>query len=393
MADNKIYDFAVVGTGIVGLATAYFLSRKFPSASILMLEKAHDVALHQSGHNSGVIHSGIYYKPGSFKAENCLAGYKLLIEFLEKHHLPYRLDGKLIVATDNKEIERLIRLYENGLQNGLRKIILLDREGIKNYEPHIAGLQGIYVPYTGVTDYRLVSKKLLEIIQAEGAKVLFNTNVEKIIPGNIPDLLTGKGTYRAAKVVVAAGLHSDRLYGENEFRIIPFRGEYYYLKKPWAEKIRSMIYPVPDPRYPFLGIHLTRHIDSMVSAGPSAVLSPGRETYRKFQINVHDLKDTFLYKGFRKMAFKNFHTGINEIFRSLFKPLFVKEVRKFLPGIPTHALYGYHSGIRAQLTDRQGNLIDDFVIRHKQNVTYVLNAPSPAATASLAIGEQVSNEV
>jgi len=389
MSGKNRYDFAVAGTGIVGLATAFYLQKRFPGSRLLLLEKEAGVARHQTGRNSGVIHSGIYYKPGSFKAKNCVEGYRLLLDFLKENDIPYHLSGKLIVATEESETAELKRLYENGLKNGLRRIALLDAKEMRELEPDIRGIAAIHVPYTGVTDYRAVSRKLQGILEKGGAEFAFKTRIHRIMPGQPVEIHTSQGTYFADKVIVAAGLYSDKLYGGDEFRIIPFRGEYYYLRPPWADKVRTMVYPVPDPRFPFLGIHLTRHIDGSVSAGPSAVLAWGREAYGCFDLHPGELLETLRYPGFRQLARKYAKTGLQEMLRSWFKPLFARSVRKFLPDFPVRALYGYHSGIRAQLVDRSGRLVDDFVMRKRENVTYILNAPSPAATASLAIGKQV----
>ncbi len=390
MNEQKIYDFAVAGAGIVGLATAYWLRRLYPQASVLILEKEKDVARHQTGRNSGVIHSGIYYKPGSRKARNCIEGYGLLLDFLNEHRIPYRLDGKLIVAVEAGEIPRLRELYRNGLANGLDRIRYIEGDEIRKYEPHIRGLAAIYVPYTGVTDYAEVGRTLKEILTEQGVDFRFGTRVERIEPGEPVRIHANGRIFRAEKTVVTAGLHGDRLYGGNEFRIIPFRGEYYNLKREQAAKIRSMVYPVPDPRYPFLGIHLTRHIDDRVSAGPSAVLAFGREAYRKGQWNLRDLAYILSFPGFWRMAARHWRTGVQEMMRSAFKRRFARAAQKFLPDLQAGDLTGFHSGIRAQLVDRQGNLVDDFVIRKRKNTVYVLNAPSPAATASLSIGRQVA---
>ena len=390
MNGEKIYDFAVAGAGIVGLATAYYLRRIYPQASILILEKEADVAYHQTGRNSGVIHSGIYYKPGSHKAQNCIQGYGLLLDFLKQHNIPHRIGGKLIVATEAGEIPRLQELYRNGLANGLDRIRYIEGEEIRKYEPHIRGLAAIHVPYTGVTDFGLVSRTLKNLLAEQGVHFRFGTRVDRIEPGEPVQIHADGQLFSAKKMVVTAGLHGDRLYGGHEFRIVPFRGEYYNLNSEQADKIRSMVYPVPDPRYPFLGIHLTRHIDGRVSAGPSAVLAFGREAYRKGQWNLRDMAYILGFPGFWRMAARHWRTGVHEMMRSAFKSRFARAAQKFLPHLQAGDLTGFHSGIRAQLVDRQGNLADDFVIRQRQNTVYVLNAPSPAATASLSIGRQVA---
>ncbi|NPA43194.1 MAG: L-2-hydroxyglutarate oxidase, partial [Chlorobi bacterium] len=361
------YDFAVVGAGIVGLATAFALKKRFPRASVAVVEKEQAPARHQTGRNSGVIHSGIYYAPGSYKARNCIRGYGLLLNFLKREKLPHRLDGKLIVATRKEEIPRLRALYERGLANGLDRIRWFEPADIARREPHIRGIAAVYVPYTGVTDFGAVARRLADILQRHGTDFYFERPVHRVVAGNPVRLLTPQGTLEAGRVAVAAGLQTDRLYGSDEFRIIPFRGEYYYLRSPWAEKVRALVYPVPDPRYPFLGVHLTRHIDGRVSAGPGAVLACGREAYTRGGFQWRDCRDTLAFPGFWKMALRHWRTGIREMGRSLFKPLFARAVRRFLPGFPARALFGYHSGIRAQLTDRRGQLVDDFVIRRREH--------------------------
>ena len=390
MKTNIKYDWIIIGSGIVGLATALKLRSLYPGTKMLILDKEADVARHQTGRNSGVIHSGIYYKPGSFKARNCVEGYRLLLDYLKARQLPYRLTGKLIVATSESEISRLETLYRNGLANGLRQIRLLEADEIRRYEPHVRGIAALHVPYTGITDYGLVARRMAEELKENGVAFMFNTPVARIGPGSIPEILTSQGTVRARQVIVAAGLPGDRLYGGNEFRVVPFRGEYYNLSSRLAPAVRGLIYPVPDPRYPFLGVHLTRHIDGRVSAGPSAVLAPGREAYEKGQWNRRDVAEILGFPGFWKMAFRHYRMGIHEMWRSWSKKNFLRDVHKFLPQARPEDLRDFHSGIRAQLVDRQGRLVDDFLIRRREHVIYVLNAPSPAATASLAIGKQVA---
>ena len=385
----KQYDYVIVGAGIVGLATAYRLLKAVRQARVLVVDKEDRPGFHQTGHNSGVIHSGIYYRPGSAKANNCIKGYRMMIDFLEKHGIPYRLRGKLIVATTPPEEEELERLYQNGLTNGLKRIQKLTAKGIKQYEPHIKGNEAILVPYTGITDYAQVASALAFSVRELGGEILLNTKVKHIEPGQNPAIHTNKGIIKAGQVVVGAGLQTDRLWGDNEFRIIPFRGEYYFLRPPKDQWVKTMIYPVPDPRYPFLGVHLTRHIDGKVSAGPSAILSAGRETYEKFAVDWDDLKDTLNFPGFWPMAKQNYRAGLAEMMRWISKSAFLHSVRKFLPELKLSDLTGYHAGIRAQLVDREGRLVDDFVFRQQENVLFVLNAPSPAATASLSIGEHI----
>jgi len=391
MPPGKAYDFAVVGAGIVGLTTAFSLLRRFPKSRTVIIEKEKEVATHQTGRNSGVIHSGIYYSPGSLKALNTRKGYRLLLNFLKKYQIPHRITGKLIVAAKPHETGRLDRLYANGLKNGLEGLERLDKHEIGFYEPRIRGEAALYVPQTGITDYRLVSLQLKKLLRQAGTEFMFSTFVKQVVPGNPVRLITSQDDIYAERAVIAAGLHGDRLFGKSEYKIIPFRGEYYYLRPAYASQIGRPVYPVPDPRYPFLGVHLTPHLDGRMSAGPSAVWAPGREAYRKWQCNPADVADTLTWPGFYKMARRHWKTGLREISRSFIKHLFANEVRKFLPNVPDKALYGFHSGIRAQLVDKEGRLADDFIIRNKPGVCFVLNAPSPAATASFAIAESIAD--
>ncbi len=382
----------IVGAGIVGLATAWQVQKRFPGVKIIILEKEPLHALHQTGRNSGVIHSGIYYRPGSLKARNCRHGYQLLLEFARYYDIPHRISGKLIVARDPSEFEQLQKLYENGLKNGLENLKTLDREDIRHFEPHINGLKAVHVPQTGVIDFGKVADTLAEIIQLDGGEILYNHRVLAIDRPENPRILTNQGDFHGGRVIVCAGLHGDRLFGK-KYRIIPFRGEYFRLNKPHNKKINALVYPVPDPRFPFLGIHLTRHINGKVTAGPNAVLAFGREAYAKTAFNLRDTADTFTWPGFWKLAFRYGKTGIKEMIRSLSKQQFAREVSRWLPGVTAKDLLPYPSGIRAQIMDKAGNLIDDFVIEKEGNVTYVVNAPSPAATASLAIGRKIAESI
>ncbi len=381
-------NIVVIGAGIVGLATAWQAQKNFPGVKIIVLEKEPIHALHQTGRNSGVIHSGIYYKPGTKKAHLCRQGYEMILHFARFYDIPFRISGKLIVARSPGEFNRLYKLYENGRKNGLDDLEILDKKAIAKYEPHIKGLKAIRVPQTGVIDFTKVTDTLAEIITLNGGEILYNHQVLALEKPGRPNLITNRGNIKADRVVVCAGLHSDRLFGK-KYRIIPFRGEYFKLKPGQAKKINGLVYPVPDPRFPFLGIHITRHINNKVTAGPNAVLAFGREAYRKTAFNLRDTTETFTWPGFWKLALRYGKIGISEMIRSLSKRQFTREVSRWIPGIHPSDLIPHPSGIRAQVVDKSGNLIDDFIIEKEGKITYVVNAPSPAATASLAIAQSI----
>ncbi len=392
------YDFTIIGAGIVGLAAGLRIAEQLPDVTIRFIEKENDIALHQTGNNSGVIHSGIYYKPGSLKAKNCREGYKKLIEFCDEHSIKYELCGKLIVATDERELEYLNLLLERGKANGLEGLKKLAGEELKEYEPHVAGIGGIYVPQTGIVDYKEVASKYKELLEFKGAEFVFGEKVKKILKGkNENVIVTNKNEYRSTWVISCAGLQSDKLAAttnkELDFRIIPFRGEYYKIKKEKRALVKNLIYPVPDPAFPFLGVHFTRRITGEVEAGPNAVLSFKREGYRRTSFNLFDAAETFAWRGFRKVALKYWRVGLGEFYRSFSKNAFVKALQKLVPEI-THAdLERGGAGIRAQACDRDGNLLDDFKIIRQGKIIHVCNAPSPAATSSLSIGKYISDLV
>ncbi len=383
---------AIIGAGIVGLATARFLRKKYPGAQITVLEKEPAPALHQTGRNSGVLHSGIYYKPGSLKSKNCLAGYRMMLDFAEAEKIPYKISGKLILATRKEQLPGLERLYKNGKKAGLKGLIKLDKSGIKEYEPYVRGVAGLFVPQTGVIDFGKVAESLYLLLENEGVVFHFHTEAVQILPGDRPVILTNKGKLEADYVVVCAGLYADR-FKDAGYRIIPFRGEYYRLPERIAQKVRSLVYPVPDERFPFLGVHLTRHINGEVTAGPNAVLALGREAYVKTGFNWHDSVKTFTWPGFWKLAFKYGRYGAAEMLRSFSKKRFAASVREMLPDMEVSDLLPHRPGIRAQTVDRKGHLADDFILEQDGRILYVLNAPSPAATASLAIGKYIAEKI
>ncbi len=392
------FDITIIGAGIVGLATGYRLLLNEPSLKILILEKEEKIAKHQTGNNSGVIHSGIYYKPGSLKAKNCRTGYKMLLEFCDRHEIKYEICGKLIVAKNEKETESLLKIYDRGIKNGLDGLKLIDKSEIINYEPKATGVKAIYVPQTGIIDFKKVAAKYAEIIEQNGGEIKFGREVIKINAGESEiEVITKTGSFVSKKLVSCAGLYSDRiarLTNSNlPVRIIPFRGEYYKVKESRRNIINGLIYPVPDIRFPFLGVHFTKQIDGGVEVGPNAVLAFKREGYSKMSFNPKDFFETFTWPGFYKVINKYWRMGIGEFYRSFNKNAFVKELQKFVPEISKNDLEKGGAGVRAQACDKSGGLIDDFYFIEDKNIIHVINAPSPAATASLAIGEFIAKKI
>lgn len=394
-----IYDVTVIGGGIVGLATALRIKEQNPSLKLLIIEKEDVVAKHQTGHNSGVIHSGLYYKPGSLKATNCIRGYDMLLDFCQKEDIKYDLCGKIVVATQPEQISILDGLFERGKQNGLDGFKMLNADQIKEYEPHVKGLKGFFVPQTGIIDYTDVCKKYLAKTQKLGGEIAFNEKVESIATKNgVSVIKTSKNTYETKLVVNCAGLYSDKV-GQmtderaNNLRITPFRGEYFEIKPEKQYLVKNLIYPVPDPNFPFLGVHFTRMIYGGIEAGPNAVLAFRREGYKKLDIHFGELFETLAWPGFRKVAAKYWQTGLGEMYRSFSKEAFTKALQELIPEIQSDDLVAGAAGVRAQACDREGGLLDDFAIFENQQAINVCNAPSPAATSSLSIGQTVSELV
>lgn len=392
-----MYEFVIIGGGIVGLSTGMALATHYPNARIVVLEKESDWACHQSGHNSGVIHSGIYYKPGSLKAELCRNGSRSMLSFCREHDIDYEVCGKVIVASEPKELPLLDSLYRRGLENGLRVKKISARE-VSEIEPHVSCLAGIHVPTTAITDYRQVCRKFGELISARGVRLELNTKVEKI--SNISTgqaIETNNGVYETRFVINCTGLHSDRVakmgHVDPKVRIIPFRGEYYELKPEKRYLVKNLIYPVPDPDFPFLGVHFTRLIDGSIHAGPNAVLSLKREGYMKTDFSLRDFAEVIGYKGFWKLASKHAGQGIQEMIRSFSKPAFVRSLQKLIPEINAEDLVPTHAGIRAQAVLNSGELVDDFLIIKSRNAVHVCNAPSPAATSSIEIGKAIVEQI
>ena len=388
------YDIIIVGAGAVGLATALQVLEQKPNANVLVIEKEQEVARHQTGNNSGVIHSGLYYKPGSLKARNCIHGYNLLLDFCRQHEVPFELCGKIVVATEPEELPLLKTLFERGQQNGLQNLRMLSAEELKTHEPHVAGIAGIFVPQTGIVDYKIVAEKYAELIQRNGGKIVFGEKVIDIQLGGNVVVATQKSTYTGKLLINCAGLYSDKIARLTErhldVKIIPFRGEYYKLREDKEYLVKNLIYPVPDPNFPFLGVHFTRMAKGGVEAGPNAVLAFQREGYKKTDINLAELAESLAWPGFQKVAMKYWKTGFGEMYRSFSKAAFTKALQKLIPEIQESDLVEGGAGVRAQACDRTGGLVDDFLILEEQQVINVCNAPSPAATSSLAIGETIA---
>lgn len=392
------YDVLIIGGGVVGLATGLQLLNARPSLKVAIIEKESSVARHQTGNNSGVIHSGLYYKPGSLKALNCTRGYHMLLEFCRKHEVPFELCGKIIVATEERELPMLQTLFERGQQNGLKPLTMLSAEQIREYEPHAAGIRGILVPQTGIVDFRVVATKYAEIFEQSGGTIILGEKVVGIRMNNgVADVTTQNQGYTAKLVVNCAGLYSDRVARltshKINVKIVPFRGEYYKLRSDKEYLVKNLIYPVPDPAFPFLGVHFTRMARGGVEAGPNAVLAFSREGYKKSDINLAELGETLAWPGFQKVAAKYWRTGLGEMYRSFSKAAFTRALQKMIPEVREADLVEGGAGVRAQACDRSGGLVDDFMIIEESNAVNVCNAPSPAATSSLAIGETVSERV
>jgi L-2-hydroxyglutarate oxidase len=392
-----MYDFAIIGGGIVGLSTGMALSQRYPNARIVVLEKESSLAFHQTGNNSGVIHSGIYYKPGSFKAEFCRKGNRSMLEFCQKYGISYEVSGKVIVATEEKELPRLENLYRRGLENGL-KITKISAEEVKEIEPHVHCLAGIRVPTTGIVNYKQVCQKYAELIQAQGGELHLNTKVEKLKETSMGQVLeTNNGTFETRFVINCAGLHSDRIAKlgrvNPKAKIVPFRGEYYELTPEKRYLVKTLIYPVPNPDFPFLGVHFTRMIDGSVHAGPNAVLSLKREGYKKTDFDLQDFLEVMTYPGFWKLAAKHADEGIQEIIRSFLKAAFVRSLQRLIPEVQADDLIPTHAGVRAQALMNDGKLVDDFLIVKDRNSVHVCNAPSPAATSSIEIGKAIVEQI
>lgn len=385
------FDIAIIGGGIVGLTTAYTLSKKYPDKSFVVIEKENTLGAHQSSRNSGVIHSGIYYKPGSLKAQNCTKGKQLLYDFCHEHSINYKVCGKVIVASSESELPNLTKLHERSLANGV-ECRSLKAEEIKEVEPYLIGVAGIHIPSVAVIKFKHVVNKIEELLRKEGRDIRLNSEVKNIKEADSVHVIeTASGEIKAKYIINTAGLYCDRIAkmatGKSPVQIIPFRGEYYELKEEARKYCRALIYPVPDPNYPFLGVHVTRMVDDKVECGPNAVLAMAREGYKWNNLNLADLAETFTHTGFLKFAAKNLMTGIYEMRRSFSKALFLKSIQTLIPDIQSSDIAPGEAGVRAQAIAADGKLLDDFFIYNGKNQMHVLNAPSPAATSSFSIAE------
>lgn len=393
----KMYDIAIIGSGIVGLSTAMAIKEIYPEDQVVVIEKEQTLAVHQTGRNSGVIHSGIYYKPGSFKARFARQGNRDMVQFCEKHGIEYDICGKLIVATEEKELPLLNHLYERGLQNEL-DIHKLTPDEVQAIEPHLQAVAGIRVPSTGIVNYTRVAEVFADIFSAKGGEFLYNTHVQDMQEErDFVALQTNRGEVRTRHLINCAGLYSDRVAHmgniQTKMKIIPFRGEYYELKPEKRHLVKHLIYPVPNPDFPFLGVHFSRMIDGRVLIGPNAVLSFKREGYTKTDFDLHEFLEVLSYPGFWKVALPNLKEGLLEMYRSLSKKAFVQALQKFIPEIGMDDIVPAQAGVRAQAISIDGKMLDDFVIIPTKNAIHVCNAPSPAATASLQIGKHIAAQV
>lgn len=394
---NTQYDYLIIGAGILGLSVAMQLLERFPDKKILVLEKEEGIAQHQTGHNSGVIHSGIYYTPGSLKAKLCKEGRESLIKFCNEHGVPYEQCGKLVAAVKEKELPHLENLYQRSLQNGI-SVEKLSTEQAKEIEPNLTALAAIHVPVTGIVNYKQVAEKYAEIFKAKGGEILFKHAVQKIInENNATTVETEQKSFQVKFLINCAGLQSDRIARlaglDPKIIIIPFRGEYKEIIPEKRSLIKNLIYPVPEPGLPFLGVHFTRTIDGRMLVGPNALLNYSREGYRKTVFNLHDNVGLLFYKGFWKLGLHYYKTAFSELYMSLSKSKFTQEVNRYIPALKRDDFKLALAGIRAQALDEQGKLVDDFVMFQNENSMHVCNAPSPAATSSLAIGKYIIDKL
>ncbi len=394
---SKLYDIAIIGGGIVGTATALQILKK-KKLSLILVEAEDNLAAHQTGRNSGVIHSGLYYKPGSLKASNCVEGRNLLYKFCEENQIRYDRCGKIVVAVNENEIPRLNELERRGKENGLKEIKRITKDEIINFEPHAAGIEGLFIGETGIINYTEVTKAYEKIILGYEGEVKTNCKFLSLSK-NINELILNTSTeeIHTKFLINCGGLQSDRIAAicglNTDVQIIPFRGEYYKIKKEREYLVKNLIYPVPDPRFPFLGVHFTRMINGGIEAGPNAVLAFKREGYTFKDFSLKDISEMINFPGFWKMGRKYYRTGLHEFYRSLSKSAFVSALQKLIPEISEDDVTPYKAGVRAQAVDNNGNLLDDFTIIESENMVHILNAPSPAATASLSIGDKIARLV
>ena len=399
---SEKYDLAVIGGGIIGLSTAMQFAEKNPKTKIVVLEKEPDLAMHQTGHNSGVLHSGIYYRPGSAKAKMCVSGKKALLKFCDEQGIPYDVCGKVIVATQKEQLPQLEALLNRGTENGVENLELIGPERLKEIEPHSRGLMALYSPNTGIIDFRRVAQAYAKRLQYFGGKVLTSTALTNVLQSNEELILkTSSGEISCKYMINCGGLYSDRLArltakeSRNKssdaisYQIVPFRGEYYRLTETTRHLVRGLIYPIPDSRLPFLGVHFTRTVHGEVEVGPNAVLAFAREGYAMADVNLQELWQTLTFKGFWAMARTYWKAGLEEYHRSLSKSAFVRALQQLVPEVNSHDLVPAGRGVRAQAVSSSGQLVDDFIIASSPRTIHVVNAPSPGATASLAIGRKI----
>ena len=394
--DTNHYDIIIVGGGIVGLASAYKINTRYPEKKVLVLEKENEVAAHQTGHNSGVIHSGIYYKPGSYKAKNCVDGRRELVAFAKEHKVPHDICGKIIVATKESELAHMHKVFKNGVANDVEGIELIGPDKIKEIEPYCTGIEGIWVPCTGIIDFAAVARKYAELINLKfsGSKVLTGHKVTGFEKHNdYTDVITPQGKFQGKYIITCAGLHSDRIARKEGVKpdstIVGFRGDYYDLSEKGLHKVKNLIYPVPNPKFPFLGVHFTRMVNGTTECGPNAVFVFKREGYGKLDFSFRDTAEAFGFGGTWKFFYKHWKFGLDEYRRAFSKRLFLERLRALIPSLEMDDLVPGRAGVRAMALAPEGEMIDDFRIERSGNAIHILNAPSPAATASLAIGSEV----
>ena len=391
----KVFDVVIVGGGIVGLATAYKLQKKYPYLILAIFEKEEKLAFHQTGRNSGVIHSGLYYRPGSYRANNCVNGRKQIVAFAKKYGIEHDECGKIVVATHKDELRRLDKIRENGLKNGLKGVEIIDAKRIKEIEPYIEGIKALWVPEAGIIDFKGVTIKMAELVKDinPASEIITNCEVLSYDKGDVTNIHTSLGDYKSRFMVFCGGLQSDRLARKDkidlDMRIVGFRGDYFDLTEVGMKKIKNLVYPVPNPEFPFLGVHFTRMTDGTTECGPNAVFTFKREGYGKTDFNFTDTIEALLYKGTWKLFFKHWRFGLDEYKRAFSKRLFLKQLQRMCPSLSMEDIKPGRSGVRAMALGDNGDVIDDFKIEYKDTSIHVLNAPSPAATACLAIGDEV----
>jgi len=395
---NTKWDCTIIGAGIIGLTTAYKYQKLFPNKKVLLIEKEKQIFMHQSGRNSGVIHSGIYYEPDSYKAKNCIKGYDQLISFAKKNKVPFKITGKLIIASQESDLSTLEKLFKNGVKNGLDGIKILDKNEALKIEPYCKNIiKALYVPQSGIINYKIIGNKLLEKFKVLGGTVNLSTELFKFTKiKNFVNIQTNQGEIKSKKIIICSGISVDNFLStslKEKYRIFPFKGEYYYLRPSAKKYIKGLVYPVPNLQFPFLGVHLTKTIDGEVEAGPNAVLSFSRYGYNKTSFNFKDFFKIISWKGFWIFSLRFWKIGLFEMYRSISKRQFTKSIQSLLPEIKESDLIRGKSGIRAQIMMSNGNLMDDFMIENDQNVYTVINAPSPAATSAFAISEQIINYI